>query len=102
LKGESSQDNEGTGEAAHYTLGDIKGEKVASYRDTTGVDRATFERILQQCDRATLAGKRDYALLRLLWGNALRRNEISQLSLCDFDPIGKTQADSWQGTRYAS
>jgi integrase/recombinase XerC len=41
---------------------------------------------LQQCDLATLAGKRDYALLRLLWGNALRRNEISQLSVCDFDP----------------
>ena len=48
LKGESSQDNEGTGEATHYTLGDIKGEKVASYPDTTEVDRATFERILQQ------------------------------------------------------
>jgi len=70
LKGESSQDNEGTGEATHYTLGDLKGEKVASYRDTTGVDRPTFERILQQCSRATLAGARDYALLRLLWGNA--------------------------------
>ncbi len=70
LKGESSQDNEGTGEATHYTLGDIKGEKVASYRDTTGVDRPTFKRILQQCSRATLAGARDYALLRLLWGNA--------------------------------
>jgi len=88
--------------ACHYTLGDIKGEKVTSYRDTTGVDRPTFERILQQCDRTTLAGKRDYALLRLLWGNALRRNEISQLSVCNFDPAGKTQANSWQGTRYAS
>ncbi|MEG4585392.1 hypothetical protein [Tychonema sp. LEGE 07203] len=35
-------------------------------------------------------GKRDYALLRLLWGNALRRNEISQLSIRDFDPASKT------------
>jgi len=76
--------------ACHYTLGDIKGEKVTSYRDTTGVDRATFERLLSGCDRATLAGKRDYALLRLLWGNALRRNEISQLSVRDFDPASKT------------
>ena len=74
----------------HYSLGDIKGEKVAKYRDTTGVDRATFERVLQQCDLATLAGKRDYALLRLLWGNALRRNEVSQLSVRDFDPATKT------------
>ncbi len=31
--------------ACHYTLGDIKGEKVTSYRDTTGVDRPTFERV---------------------------------------------------------
>ncbi len=74
----------------HYALGDIKGEKVAKYRDTTGVDAGTFERVLQQCDRATLAGKRDYALLRLLWGNALRRNEVSQLSVRDFDPVTKT------------
>jgi integrase/recombinase XerC len=88
--------------ACHYSLEDTKGEKIVGYRDTTGVDTKTFERILQQCDLATLAGKRDYALLRLLWGNALRRNEISQLSVCDFDPAGKTQADSWQGTRYAS
>jgi integrase len=33
---------------------------------------------------------RDYALLRLLWGNALRRNEISQLNVRDFDPASKT------------
>jgi integrase/recombinase XerC len=75
--------------ACHYSLEDIKGEKIVGYRDTTGLTE-TFERILQQCDRATKAGKRDYALLRLLWGNALRRNEISQLSVCDFDPAGKT------------
>jgi integrase/recombinase XerC len=76
--------------ACHYSLEDIKGEKIVGYRDTTGVDRPTFERILQQCDRATKAGARDYALLRLLWGNALRRNEISQLNVQDFDPAGKT------------
>jgi len=29
-------------------------------------------------------------LLRLLWGNALRRAEISQLSLADFDPDAQT------------
>jgi len=74
----------------HYSLEDIKGEKVAQYRDTTGVDRATFERVLQQCDRTTPSGKRDYALLRLLWGNALRRNEVSQLNVRDFDPASKT------------
>ena len=74
----------------NFNLARMKGEKVSKYRDTAGVDRATFERILGTCDRATLAGKRDYALLRLLWGNALRRNEISQLSVCDFDPASRT------------
>lgn len=36
-------------------------------------------------DRSTLMGIRDYALLRRLWGNALRRNEVSQLNVGDFD-----------------
>lgn len=74
----------------HYSLTDIKGEKVAKYRDTTGIDAATFERVLQGCDRTSLSGKRDYALLRLLWGNALRRNEVSQLNIKDFDPVAKS------------
>jgi len=72
-----------------YTLEDIKGEKVERYRDTSGIDSETFKRVLAQCDRSTLGGKRDYALLRLLWGNALRRNEVSQLNVGDFDPQSK-------------
>jgi integrase/recombinase XerC len=74
----------------NYSLEDIKGEKVAKYRDTTGIDAESFRRVLAVCDRATLQGKRDYALLRLLWGNALRRNEVSQLNIGDFDPDAKT------------
>jgi integrase/recombinase XerC len=46
--------------------------------------------VLIWCDRTTLTGKRDYALLRLLWGNALRRNEVSQLNIGDFDPDAQT------------
>jgi integrase/recombinase XerC len=75
---------------ATFTLEDIKGEKVQKYRDTSGIDPETFKRLLAWCDRTTLAGKRDYALLRLLWGNALRRNEVSQLNFGDFDPDSKT------------
>ena len=74
----------------HYTLGDVTGEKVERYRDTTGVPPETFQRVLAWCDRQTLAGKRDYAILRLLWANALRRNEVSQLNLRDFDPDAAT------------
>lgn len=73
-----------------YNLARIKGETVQKYRDTTGIDRATFEKLLSTCNRETVAGKRDYALLRLLWGNALRRNEISQVNLNDFDLTAKT------------
>jgi integrase/recombinase XerC len=74
----------------NYNLARIKGETVQKYRDTSGIDKASFERILSTCNRQTVAGKRDYALLRLLWGNALRRNEVSQLSLSDFDTRAKT------------
>ncbi|MBD0364161.1 MAG: tyrosine-type recombinase/integrase, partial [Coleofasciculus sp. C3-bin4] len=75
---------------ASFTLEDVKGEKVAKYRDTSGIDPDTFKRVLLWCDRSTLIGKRDYALLRLLWGNALRRNEVTQLNIGDFDPDAKT------------
>jgi integrase/recombinase XerC len=75
---------------ASFTLEDVKGEKVQKYRDTSGIDPETFKRVLAWCDRNTLQGKRDYALLRLLWGNALRRNEVSQLNIGDFDAEAKT------------
>lgn len=73
-----------------YGLEDVSGEKVQKYRDTTGIDVDTFKRVLAVCDRSTVQGSRDYALLRLLWGNALRRNEISQLNIGDFNPDAKT------------
>ncbi len=73
-----------------YTLEDVDGEKVVQYRDTTGVDVKSFARILQQWDRADIVGKRNYALLRLLWGNALRRTEVTKLNVSDFDPNSKT------------
>lgn len=69
-----------------YSLEDIKGEKVSKYRDTTGITPDSYKKVLALCDRLSLIGKRDYALLKLLWDNALRRNEVSQLSIRDFDP----------------
>jgi integrase/recombinase XerC len=73
-----------------YSLEDIKAEKVQRYRDTTGISPEEFKRVLSVPDRDTLQGKRDYALLRLLWGNALRRNEISQLNIGDFNQNART------------
>lgn len=74
----------------NFGLEDIKGERVAKYRDTTGISSEAFKQVLSLCDRTTLIGKRDYALLRLLWGNALRRNECSQLNIGDFEEDSKT------------
>ncbi|MFW6264136.1 MAG: tyrosine-type recombinase/integrase [Cyanobacteriota bacterium] len=68
-----------------YSLSDVEGLRVQIYRDTSGVDKEQFRSMLAQLDRTTLKGKRDYALLRLLWDNALRRNEISQTNVEDFD-----------------
>jgi integrase/recombinase XerC len=75
-----------------FTLEDIKGEKVKAYRDTRGIDLKTFKRVLAQCDRAVLKGKRDYAILHLLWSNALRRSELCKANIQDFDPDGSTLA----------
>lgn len=64
---------------------DVPGEPVTTYRDTRGVTPADIRAILSGCNLATLKGKRDYALLRLLWDNALRRGEIVKLNVGDFD-----------------
>lgn len=66
-----------------YTLDGIKGEKVVHYRDTTGIKQNLYRQMLLVPDRSTVKGKRDYAILRLLWDNALRRGEIVQINLDD-------------------
>jgi len=73
-----------------FMLESVKGEKLSAYRDTSGVDPETFKRVLSGIDRTSLKGVRDYALLMLLWSNALRRSEVSKASIADFDPVTKT------------
>ena len=72
-----------------FTLEEIKGEKVEQYRDTSGITPEEYRRVLDICDLTTVIGKRDYDLLKLLWDNALRRNEVSLLNLGDFNPENK-------------
>jgi integrase/recombinase XerC len=69
-----------------YSLDDILGEKVKAYRDTSGVSLEVYRQVLDIVDRSTLKGKRDYAILRLLWDNALRRGELVKANINDFDP----------------
>lgn len=86
-----------------YTLSDIRGEKVVPYRDTTGVSKELFRRMLAVPNRENLKGKRDYAILRLLWDNALRRSEVVGADIRDLDAdrrslliLGKGQGTSKQ------
>ena len=76
-------------EQCSFNLADVRCLKVESYGDTTGIAVAGFKQMLQIPDRSTVKGIRDYALLRLLWDNALRRNEICSLDVGDFDKSGR-------------
>ncbi len=67
---------------------DVDNIPVQAYRDTSGCTGSEFLAVINSSDRSTVVGKRDYALLLLLWGNALRRNEISTLNVGHFDPSG--------------
>ena len=70
----------------------IDGERTKAYRDTRGTDLDNLKRLLALPDRSTLRGKRDYALLRLLCDNALRRAEVCALTVGDFQPDEKRLA----------
>ncbi|HLV78631.1 MAG TPA: tyrosine-type recombinase/integrase [Chthonomonadaceae bacterium] len=75
----------------------VEGEKVVAYRDTRGITAEMARKLLRQPDRATLKGKRDYALLLLLLENALRRAEVVHLRARDFDPVSKTVCITGKG-----
>jgi integrase/recombinase XerC len=69
-----------------WNLDDIQTEVVQSYRDTTGIKPEGIRKMFLNIDRNTLKGKRDFAIMRLLWDNALRRNEVVSANIGDFDP----------------
>ena len=69
-----------------YMLNNIKTITVTIYRDTTGISSESFKEILDTVDRSTIKGKRDYAILLLLWGNALRRSEVTSCQIKHFEP----------------
>jgi integrase/recombinase XerC len=80
-----------------WNIDDIKGEKVKSYRDVSGVTVVQISAMLNVPDRSTVKGKRDYAMLRLFWELALRRAEIAKLNVSDFDPDTCTVAVNGKG-----
>jgi integrase/recombinase XerC len=74
----------------NWNLDDVQTETVQTYRDTTGIKPDGIRTMLLQIDRTTLKGKRDFAILRLLWDNALRRNEVVSANIGDFDFEGRS------------
>ncbi len=69
-----------------FQLDDIKSVKAQAYKDTRGISVALFQQLIGVIDRSTPMGKRNYAMLRLLWDNALRRAEVCGLDRADFYP----------------
>jgi integrase/recombinase XerC len=67
-----------------FSLDDVSGLKIENYRDTTGIDAEAFKGVIKLADVNTVGGARDYAILRLLWDNALRRGELCSLDVGDF------------------
>ncbi len=64
-------------------VGSVKSE---AYRDTRGPGRTGFRRLLDELDeRRDAKGKRDRAVLRLLFDLALRRGEVVSLDFEDVD-----------------
>lgn len=63
----------------------VASEKVVTYRDTRGPSLAEVSRLLAAPDRTTPKGRRDFAMLVILWENALRRSEICEPNAGHFD-----------------
>ena len=67
-------------------LTDIESIPSESYRDTRGISVEEFKSMLEAIDPSTPIGVRDYAIMLLFWGNALRRGEIASANIEDFLP----------------
>jgi len=70
-------------EIIDWQLPRLTQERVQAFRDTTGVDVQQVKAMMSVLDRDTVQGKRDYALMRLLWENGLRRGEVANIKLSD-------------------
>jgi integrase/recombinase XerC len=68
----------------HYTLSNIKSERLISYRDIKGISREQFKKMLDAVDPNSIKGIRDRAILLLMWGNALRRSEVVNCDVSNF------------------
>lgn len=66
--------------------------KVEPYEQENDLRRLSIEEyraMLRACDRTTVLGKRDYAILRLAFNTTRRRQEIVKLRVLDFGKDGR-------------
>jgi site-specific recombinase XerD len=76
---------------------------VADLRDRAlprGLERGAVKKLLASCDRRTLVGRRDYAILLLLSRLGLRAGEVAGLKLDDVDWRGGLLLVSGKGGRH--
>lgn len=62
----------------------VRSPKVSQYSTTNGLTKEQAESLLHQPDKATVMGKRDYAILSLMLHNGLRNSEITSICWGDF------------------
>lgn len=75
-----------------YELKDVSGEKNKAYRDTSGITVQQMKAMLAVPKDFLAKDIRNYAILRLMWENALRRAEITKLNVEDFNAEDRTIA----------
>lgn len=63
-----------------------------------GLDAAVVARLLESCDRATVVGRRDYAILTLLAWLGLRGAEVAGLEVGDVDWRGGQRSSAVRAT----
>jgi site-specific recombinase XerD len=97
LVGEARRNNMiGSEEAASLT--DIPNISQKGTRLGNWLTREQAKELLAVPDRSTLKGKRDYVILALLVGCALRRNELAELDVATIQQKGKA-AGCWPTSR---
>jgi site-specific recombinase XerC len=75
----------------------VAGWRLAS--SPRGLDAAVVQRLLEGCDRDTIVGRRDYAILIVLARLGLRGAEAAALDLADLDWLGGEVGVRGKGNR---
>jgi len=75
----------------------VAGWRLASL--PRGLDAAVVARLLASCDRGTVTGRRDFAVLTVLARLGLRGAEVAALELADVDWLGGAVAVRGKGSR---